>query len=589
MDWMFNSEERKAKLAELGLRHVSLIFGQPVTWKWDPECGHACITGDHREVRFNPEIFESLTRDNLELSLSMFQGVCLHEGSHGVWTDSEVWFPHMESEMARLEVVQSLGNQMCQWAEDCYIEGQCGRKFPGFKKHFINARKFIFPDEKCRESLDTLDPGDPNTVARAMIIPWARAEFESEFSSQCPYVWYCLLGVRGAGEIHDTRARVTEALTWAKKLQEHFHLSFEDEQQWKEFLDMLDGLFQKMEQQLKEEAKAGKGEGESGEDGEGGESGDGEVEDGEPKDGDPKDGEGKKGKPSPFKDGEGPINPNDVYRVVGQAQALREGLFEGAHPDPGMDAGVLAENKHAAEKLRRELKFRDQPVWSTVTEFGLKVGDLDEDALAGVGLGDTRIWSNTEEGLVRKQDVDLAVLLDESASMETDDRWSMSCAAIACIQYAVAALASVRLRVYGFSTEYTSDNESTVVFKHFDDSDGAKAPYLWTTHPKWNNLDGTAIEAVRAELEGSRRSKIILMISDGQPVGKRYGGKESFKHVADAVARAEKDGCTFMHVQIGDACVTELTAMYGKRWKKLHSTATIPSTICSMVGTWLRK
>src|SRR5204863_6940369 len=135
-----------------------------------------------------------------------------------------------------------------------------------------------------------------------------------------------------------------------------------------------------------------------------------------------------------------------------------------------------------------------QPL-SPMTEYGQTSGSLDEEALFLVGIGDKEVYLRRDPEETGA--IDLTLLIDESGSMGTGERWRMAAATALSLEYALRPVAAARLRVYGFTSDCFEEGE-TILYRHFDSSDPRRrnrAALAWCI-PKDNNADGVALAAI---------------------------------------------------------------------------------------------
>jgi hypothetical protein len=259
--------------------------------------------------------------------------------------------------------------------------------------------------------------------------------------------------------------------------------------------------------------------------------------------------------------------------------------------DPGqyahMAARLLRTYRRQAEELRQRLWFREGT--SEYWERGQRSGTLDEDDLIRPALGDTDIYM--QQYRLELPGVDLTLLVDESGSMATGNRWQLAAAASVCVEYAVRYLEGVRLQVYGYTSDCFQRGE-TVLFRHFDSAVPRLRriqPLGWA-YPKSNNADGIALAGVARLLREDRSPDVIpslLMISDGQPVADRYEGAAALKHVSQVVKLLLNEGIRFAHLQIGPTADCHLNAMYGTRWARVMHPDDLPNQVAGLVLRWL--
>jgi hypothetical protein len=248
---------------------------------------------------------------------------------------------------------------------------------------------------------------------------------------------------------------------------------------------------------------------------------------------------------------------------------------------------LFAGHRHLAEELKRRLRFRDVP--NELLDYGQRNGELDESALPFVRMGERAVFYRREQ--VDAPRLDLTLLMDESGSMGTADRWKRAAAAAICLEYALRDLASVRFRVFGFTSDCFAAGQ-TEIYKHYDSAVPRlrRPAALGWCYPKYNNADGVALRAVREILlrdYASETLPCLLMIGDGEPHAHGYSGKAALEHVGHEVQQTLRAGIRFAHLQVGDTAEAALDLSYLGRWCRVTCPEEIPVQVVHLVMRWL--
>lgn len=84
------------------------------------------------------------------------------------------------------------------------------------------------------------------------------------------------------------------------------------------------------------------------------------------------------------------------------------------------------------------------------------------------------------------------------------------------------------------------------------------------------NFDGIAIERVSHEFTSKLGTKVLIVLSDGAPVGGHlYGGKDAHNHTKNAITLARRRGIFVFSVSLVESVVSTNNALYGKE-NNLH-------------------
>lgn len=130
-----------------------------------------------------------------------------------------------------------------------------------------------------------------------------------------------------------------------------------------------------------------------------------------------------------------------------------------------------------------------------------------------------------------KADLALFVLVDESGSMSWNNRIAAAARATVLLE-AVARNINVPCAIYGH-TEY--DAVEMIKYRDFDDDDNAKFK-LPSLSARYNNRDGFALKFALEKLQNRpEERKLLIIISDGQPAAKNYGGREAIKDMQSII------------------------------------------------------
>lgn len=211
-----------------------------------------------------------------------------------------------------------------------------------------------------------------------------------------------------------------------------------------------------------------------------------------------------------------------------------------------------SDEETAAKKLLDLLDINFSPKSDKVDN--LRNGKLDIAKIATVHSGNTRVYYKVEENISTKPFA-VCILMDESGSMGGVES---GCAAtyqhkLVKILYKTFSqiLPKDKIYVYGHSgNERTHENPEIRIYhdpynQKFEESfEGQKRVHFN------ENYDGVVIEKIYDEIRSKTSENILFIsISDGEPAGCNYGGKEAVDEMKRVIEKCRRDG--FVTVGIG--------------------------------------
>lgn len=219
---------------------------------------------------------------------------------------------------------------------------------------------------------------------------------------------------------------------------------------------------------------------------------------------------------------------------------------------------VLAENgtKESYLKLLNRIKmyipgFRHFVAYNTYVKkrnlVGLRSGNLDTNKLADGYQGSPTIYQRKVVEV--KARLTIALLVDLSGSMygECMER-ARDCAVL--LTEVFSASKEVDLYVYGYTGQEITARAAEL-YEYYTPKNRNKYS-LVNMKARCQNLDGYSLLQMRNEIRKSTNSEVMaFMISDGEPYGSGYSGKEAIKHLQSAVTTLEKDKFKIIHVAVG--------------------------------------
>lgn len=149
-----------------------------------------------------------------------------------------------------------------------------------------------------------------------------------------------------------------------------------------------------------------------------------------------------------------------------------------------------------------------------------------------------------------KADIAVALLVDESGSMASSDRISTARAA-ALVLHDFCRSLGLPVIVYGHSTGY--DDAELYAYAEFDSIDGRDKYRIMDMSARWGNRDGAALRFVAERLsQRDEETKILILISDGQPADTDYYGTEAEADLRGIKREYTNKGILMFAAAIGD-------------------------------------
>src|SRR5699024_4249084 len=150
-----------------------------------------------------------------------------------------------------------------------------------------------------------------------------------------------------------------------------------------------------------------------------------------------------------------------------------------------------------------------------------KSGRFDTSKLVEARQGVPNVYERM--GSVKTDKICIGVLVDESGSMMSDNKYRKAREAAIFINEVVGKLSDVELFIYGHTADVGSESTNVMVYR---EPGTPLDPYaLGAIRARSNNRDGDAILATARRIrQRTKRNGILFVISDGQPAASNYGG-----------------------------------------------------------------
>ncbi|MEO6304514.1 MAG: VWA domain-containing protein [Bacteroidia bacterium] len=215
-------------------------------------------------------------------------------------------------------------------------------------------------------------------------------------------------------------------------------------------------------------------------------------------------------------------------------------------PIGSIDTLMYAEAKKISKNICNNLGFLDSKFSRNVENYELTEGELDEDEVYSITIGNKHLFQDVEE--LPAYSLDFGILLDESGSMS--GRIKEATLATLSMILGVKDNKHINLFVYGHTANDGSNGKAIQIYKYFNTLQRyCDYRRIFTAKARSNNADGYAIEKLADIMKESKsRDKILIVVSDGQPSAYGYGGNEGESHVKEVVDRLEHEGITVIQV-----------------------------------------
>jgi len=233
-----------------------------------------------------------------------------------------------------------------------------------------------------------------------------------------------------------------------------------------------------------------------------------------------------------------------------------------------------------SEALRASLVLR--PSVPQYDHKLLRRGRLDDEEVYRWAMGDYRVFS--ERVIEAKPDTFMGLLVDLSGSM-AGPNLKVAQRLAQLFVWALHDQTGIRTRVWGHTGDLEGD--SVDIFRIWEEGDPLSRLGLITSSPHANNYDGHAIawciDQIKDEPETQR---VLIVLSDGQPSGTRYGGEPAFRHIL-GVVRAAHNHYDIDVIQIAIDKHLDLdhqVKMFGSNVVPYVKTAALPRQLTRVMG-----
>lgn len=203
---------------------------------------------------------------------------------------------------------------------------------------------------------------------------------------------------------------------------------------------------------------------------------------------------------------------------------------------------------------------------------------------ASLGRQDYRYFSK-DVYLEEAPTIAVGVCIDESGSMHGVR--SQSAKAMAITIYEYCSIMDIPISVIG----HTTNGSGVIIYDYadFDKPDPNDRYRLMNISARRSNRDGYAIRFLMAKLEEQpAQSKLLIIVSDGQPAADGYTGSAANADLRDIVEHCEKNDIGLIAAAIGDDKPT-IKGIYGeKHFLDITDLTKMPMQIANVIRRLLK-
>ena len=230
---------------------------------------------------------------------------------------------------------------------------------------------------------------------------------------------------------------------------------------------------------------------------------------------------------------------------------------------------IVANNRSAIQLVRSSLSFRNTD--TSMVSFGHRRGDIDDNSLFKVRMGDDRVMSVRDTVSAKK--IAVCLLVDESGSMGSGSGSKSEMARDVAIILAegLKGVNGITVNIYGHSAEINAPGKGhcygAVMLEYVSPRKSDLASCM-QIHGRGENHDGFAIQHTANQFlrdHSDATRKIMFVISDGQPAGSYYGGVKAVEHVRNVSDACRGRGLEVYGIGVLSAFSLEVAnRLYGK-------------------------
>ena len=182
----------------------------------------------------------------------------------------------------------------------------------------------------------------------------------------------------------------------------------------------------------------------------------------------------------------------------------------------------------------------------------------------------------------------ISILNDESGSMSGDDRIESARAASLAV-YLFAQMCDIKCSVMGHTASFERDKDLVMdVFADYDTADAYDKYRILGISAQKHNRDGAAITfAGEHLLKRPEKTKLMIVISDGQPYAVNYYGHSAIADTAASVKELRRKGVIVFAAAIGSD-KPAIQSIFGEGFIDITNLKTLPEQMLNLVKRYVR-
>jgi nitric oxide reductase activation protein len=238
-------------------------------------------------------------------------------------------------------------------------------------------------------------------------------------------------------------------------------------------------------------------------------------------------------------------------------------------------------------KMRTAFFFR--PVAQQWTTRLQRTGAIDDDELwrAGPSLGkerDFRVFQ--QHNIESSPDTSITLLLDISGSMN-GEKMRTAIQAAAIMHEVLKTTPGVRVRVRAHTGDVPpATGDQSIIYKVWENGEPVSRLGIPITVRHGNNYDGYAIGWCVTEMlrhAKPEEQRILIVLSDGLPHGRGYGGEEAMQHVKTVQKWARQKGVDVIQIAIDPNMDPHRQAKMFDSWLPFTNLQALPGQLTAIM------
>lgn len=227
---------------------------------------------------------------------------------------------------------------------------------------------------------------------------------------------------------------------------------------------------------------------------------------------------------------------------------------------------VVSSHRSEIKSIQSSLQFRSN--LCKLQSFGHRSGDIDENSLFKIRMNDDRVMTKTD--VVSSKNIAICLLVDESGSMGAGNRVTYAREMAVVLAESLKGMEGISVSIYGHTAEeYIGGSYCNgVVIREYLSPRQRDAASCMEINARSQNHDSYAIlhtaNLFNKDYDSYDR-KIMFVVSDGEPAGTSYGGKQARDHMLQVSKACEKRRVEVYGIGVDNAYSESAgEQMYGK-------------------------